>query len=438
MEEKKTKLVSFNFKLKTSVFAFLLPFLFICIRNWNDENFHLCEPKESLNTLKYNLPYLFYIFLPKIFSFIFILIIKSNTKGETKSSNENIVVKNYHIAIAKRNKKKSLLLIYIISFLESLHEDVSSLLYYYEIYTPEGKVEKKYIKGWLIEKKTFFIFFVPIFAWLILHTEIHRHHCLALIFGYFGSIFVNVSRFLLDWSDIIDFPFHLLNILLSLIHSLSIVLIKYLMIKYVLLSPYIFLLYDGIFNIINSILLIILQYFIVINLPAQYNDLHNPDEDINYFSYNFVQIIKILIGQESKFYKYFILSFIFSFFYYIIYTLTIFNNSPFLIIVIEAFLPLDNDIIKIILGTDQEYIIRDKDKSLKRLFYQSFGYIFLFFGSLILNEIIVFNFCGFNNFTSEKMIERAQSDSIDIPQLELTNSFDNSSVDDKDDLNLNN
>ena len=433
MEGKKFKFMSFNFKLKTSAYAFLLPFLFIGIRYWNDENYHLCQPKGSLNILKYNLPYLFYIFLPKIFSFIFILIIKCNTKGETKSSNENIVVKNYHILIAKRNKQKSLLLIYIISFLESLHEDVSSLLYYYEIYTPEEGDEGKYIKGWLIERKTLFIFFVPIFACLILNTEIHRHHFLALIFGYFGSIFVNLSRFLLEWSFTIDFPFHLLNILLSLIHSLSIVLIKFMMMKYVLLSPYIFLLYDGIFNIINSILLILLQYIIVVNLPAQYDDLHSSNEDINYFSYNFVQIIKILIGQESKFYKYFFLSFIFTFFYHIIYTLTIFNNSPFLIIVIEAFLPLDNDIIKIIIGSGEEYIINNKRKSLKRLFYQSFGYIFLFFGSLILNEIIVFNFCGFNNFTSEKMIERAQSDSIDIPRLELTNSFDNSTIDDKDD-----
>ena len=207
--------------------------------------------------------------------------------------------------------------------------------------------------------------------------------------------------------------------------------------KYVLLSPYIFLLYDGIFNIINSILLIILQYFIVANLPAQYDDLHSSDEDINYFGNNFIQIIDILIGQESKFYRYFILSFIVSFFYYIIYTLAIFNNSPFLIILIEAFLPLDNDIIKIILGSSEEYILVNKDKSLKRLYYQSIGYLFLFFGSLILNEIIVLNFCGFNNFTSEKMNESALSDSIDLPRLELTNSFDNSTNEDKDDSNLN-
>ena len=120
MGEIKTKYMSFNFKLKLSYYAFLLPFLFIAIRYCHDEMYHICKPEENLLILKYNLPYLFYLFLPKIFSFIFILIVKFNTKGESSSSNNNLVIKNYHVAIEKRNKKKSLLLIYIISLLESL------------------------------------------------------------------------------------------------------------------------------------------------------------------------------------------------------------------------------------------------------------------------------------------------------------------------------
>ena len=435
MEEKKSKFVSFNFKLKSSAYAFLLPFLFIVIRYWHDEVFRLNKPKDYLIILKYNFPYLFYLlFLPKIFSFIFILIIKSNIKRECKSSNENIVVKNYHIAVEKRNKKRFLILIYIISLLESLHEDVSSLLYYYEIYdVTKEEEEKKYIKGWLIERKTLFIFFVPIFANLILHTEIHKHHYLALLFGSFGSIFVNATRFFLDYSYIEDYPFHLLNMLLSLIYSLSLVLIKYIMIKYVFLSPYIFLVYDGIFNIINSIFLILLQYIIVINLPDQNKNINISVENDNYFSNNFLQIIKIFIGQEKEFYIYFFLSFIFSFFYYIIYTLVIYNNSPFLIILIEAFLPLDTDIIKIILNSEEQYIVNNKHKSLKRLYYQSIGYLFLFFGSLILNEIIVFNFWGLSDFTFIKMNERAKSDTVDFPQLELSNLNDTSIVEEKED-----
>jgi hypothetical protein len=193
------------------------------------------------------------------------------------------------------------------------------------------------------------------------------------------------------------------------------------------------LVYDGIFNIINSIFLILLQYIIVINLPDQNKNINISVENDNYFSNNFLQIIKIFIGQEKEFYIYFFLSFIFSFFYYIIYTLVIYNNSPFLIILIEAFLPLDTDIIKIILNSEEQYIVNNKHKSLKRLYYQSIGYLFLFFGSLILNEIIVFNCCGLNDFTSIKTRERAKSEVIDFPPLDLNNSDDNSCVEEKED-----
>ena len=69
MEENNSKLVSFNFKLK-SAYGFLLPFLFIALRYCRDNVYHLNKPEESLKILRYNLPYLFYLFLPKLFSFI--------------------------------------------------------------------------------------------------------------------------------------------------------------------------------------------------------------------------------------------------------------------------------------------------------------------------------------------------------------------------------
>ena len=409
MEERKSKCMSFNCNLKLSYYAFFLPFLYIAIRFFHEKEFHLCDDEQTLKILKFNLPYLFYLFLPKIFSIIFIVIVKSNTKRESNPSNENLVIRNYHITVEKGNKKKFFFLIYIISLLEALHEDLYSAQYYYQIYFYEP-IEDKYIKGWLIEEKSCTIIFVPIFAYLILHTEIHRHHYLALLFGYFGSIIFNSIRFFLDFSYIKDYPYHLFNMFLSLINSLSLILIKYLMINYVFLSPYIFLLYDGIFNIINSILLILLQYIIIINLPDQNLHMDISKENDNYFSNNFSQIINILVGKNSDFYKYFFLSFIFSFFYYAIYTLVLYNNSPFLIILIEAFLPLDSDIIEIMLDTDQDYILNNKGKRLERFAFQTIGYLFLFFGALILNEIIIFNCWGLNKYTFKKINIRAESD----------------------------
>ena len=189
---KKARFVSFKCDLKLSIYSFSLPLFFICMRYFHEDLYHAYEPLESLKLLKYNLPYLFYCFLPKILSIFFIFIVKFNTKGESNILNEN--KKIYHIMVEKKNRKKILLLIYIISLLEAIQKDGDSLLYYYGIYEPiDGK--EIFIKGWLIEVKTCLIFFVPIFSYLILHTEIHRHHNLALLFGYIGAIIVNGCRF---------------------------------------------------------------------------------------------------------------------------------------------------------------------------------------------------------------------------------------------------
>ena len=421
--EEKVRFISCNCKLKLSIYAFLLPFLFICIRFFRDESFEISEPRKSFKILKYNLPYLFYLYLPKIFSIICIFMVKSNAKVETNSSERtsSLITKNYHINVEKEKRKKVLYLFFIISLLEVLQDDGDSLIYYYQrAISEEG--ERRVIKGWLIEKKTGYIFFVPIFSYFILHMEIHRHHVLAILLGYFGAIFVNGCRFCLDISTFEDFPYHLLIALFSLLYSLALVMTKLFMIKYILLSPYIFLFYDGIFCIINSILITFLQWGMIINLFDNNKNLDISKENRNYISNNFVQIFTIFYGQNWIFYIYFILSFILSFFYYIINTLILFNYSPFLIILVEALIPIDSDIIKIIIHQENPYITKNKKIFLKRFGYQTIGYTVLFFGALILNEIIIFNFCGFNKNTFSKINLRGKIDSCN--NIEISPSDD--------------
>ena len=69
-----------------------------------------------------------------------------------------------------------------------------------------------------------------------------------------------------------------------------------------------------------------------------------------------------------------------------------------MIILVEDILPLDNDIIKIALHQENEYVKMIRDKILKRFYWQTIGFAILFFGALILNEIIIFNFCGLNKY----------------------------------------
>ena len=120
------------------------------------------------------------------------------------------------------------------------------------------------------------------------------------------------------------------------------------MIQFVIESPYSVLFYNDIFNIINSFKYISLEYFIIEKLP--YNS--EFDYKDSYFSVNFIGIFTLLKGQEYWFYIYFFLAFIVLFIYYILTALTIYNFSPYLIIIVETCLPIDNDMIEIFYRRD--------------------------------------------------------------------------------------
>ena len=111
--------------------------------------------------------------------------------------------------------------------------------------------------------------------------------------------------------------------------------------------------------------------------------------------------------------------------------LILYNYSPYLIILVEAFLPLDTDIIKIIIHQENEYIRDNKSKIIERFHYQTFGYAILFFAALILNEIIIFNSFGFNKNTFAKINKRGQFDSNIIVELDPYENDSNSEVEDE-------
>ena len=111
---------------------------------------------------------------------------------------------------------------------------------------------------WLIEKKTVHFFFVPLFSYFILDKVLYRHHALALFLAIIGGVIINACRFILKFSIIDDYPFHISYIFLSSLYSLALFLTKYIMKKYIFLSPYLLLFYDGVFCIIISILLTLL------------------------------------------------------------------------------------------------------------------------------------------------------------------------------------
>ena len=256
-----------------------------------------------------------------------------------------------------------------------------------------------------MKKKLLSIIFVQIFSYFILDKEFYRHHSLVLILGFIGASIINICRFPLNFSKISEYPFHLLNIFLSSLYSLALVLIKYIMIKYVILSPYLLLFYDGIFCIVISIIVTLIEYFFVFKLPEVENE-----NSENFFYNNFVGIITIFKGQSNTFFILFFISMILSFCYYISNIYIIYRFSPFVNILVELISPIDSDILDcVIFNTTNDHPAKD---ILKRFFFQSFGYIILFFASLILNEIIILNFCGCSQNTFLNISSRSKMDSL--------------------------
>ena len=249
-------------------------------------------------------------------------------------------------------------------------------------------------------------------------NNLFKHHILALILGFIGGCIINICRFTLGFSFVEDFSFHLINSLFSFLFSLSIAITKYIMIKYIVLSPYYFLFYDGIFCILNSFIFTLVIYPLQLNLPNYNIKLEEEEENEFYFSNNYLQIITIFIGHSWNFYIYFLLMIILLFVYYIIKTYTLFNFSPYIFILVETFLPIDNDFISVILKQN----IFNEEKIIKRTIIQSIGYLILLFASLIMNEIIIFNFFGLNKNTFDRISLRGSFDSNNMKEYELYNS----------------
>ncbi len=417
MKEERNHCILCNLNSTTYIYAFLLPISCMCIHVFQDKMFKISKPKDSFKMLKYNLPLLFYYFLPKTFSIIFIIIIKFKTKEESDTKETNKLLRRYHFFITNENKKKIYFLIFFVSILEVIYKIDDSLLLYL------NRIEKIKL---LVEKRSGFIIFVPLFSYFILNKILYKHHIFALILSIIGSLIINISRFCLGFSLIDNFFYHLINILFSSFFSFALVLTKYVMVKYII-TPYNFLFYDGIFCIINSLIWVLLEYVVVININDSENKILQ-NENENYFINNYYEIINIFIGQDSVFYLYFFLSIIASFGYFIFNILTIFNFSPYLNVLTDFLTPF--------LIYNISFIFEEKSsQKVTRFFCENIGYVLVILGALILNEIIILNFCNLNENTYLSISRRGRIDSINGLEEFVPNENDDNEDDDNDNDN---
>ena len=399
---KKKPCISCGINSKYYIYPLLLPIFCTCIHFGQELLFD--EPKYK--KLKYHTPLLFYYFFPKLFSFFCIIIMKYKTKGESNENTQNIMLRRYHLSVQAENSKKILLIIYLISLLEVIYKEDDSLLIYFQ------KIKK--IKK-LIEKRTGFIISVPIFSYFILHKVPYRHHYFAIFLSIIGCLFINISRFF--WNEISsskDGLYHFINILFSFAFALSLVLIKFLMGKFVI-SPYVFLFYDGLFCILNLLLCTIFEYFIIVNI----DDDVNGEENDKYWSNNFGLISFFFKETSGKFYCGFFLSFFASFGYFICNVLTIDIFTPYLNVLTDFITP------SLLFLIEQIY---PKDGSGFN-YYEFIGYIIVIIGASILNEIIILNFFGLNVDTYSNISNRSDIESNHIEELGPSNANDDLSDD---------
>ena len=413
MDEKQSCMTC-NWNTKLFIYPMLLPFACTFIHFFQEKMFQISLPKNSNKMLKYNVPLLFYYFLPKVFTVIIPLVLKSFSKGESDEY-KNISMRRYHSIAQHENRKKIFFLIFFISFLEVIYKADDSLLYY---------LQKEKIISLLVEKRSGFIFSVPLFSYLILNKKLFRHHIFALIIAVIGILFINVCRFPLGFSSGGDFLYHILNILFSFVFSLSLVLIKYLMTKYLIsfISVNMFLFYDGLFCLINTLICGLLEYVIVINISDDENIELVNDGNEHYFSNNYAQIFLMFSGQKWEFYIYFIVSFVASFCYFFLNVITLYYFTPYINVLTDFMTPFFTTILTMLFNESDKDINADNLK--KRYIFEFIGYIILLFGALILNEIIIFNFFGLNLDTVSTIRQRGKLDSIDIQNIVPQNNDD--------------
>ena len=386
-KDEKKPLIIWKINSPKYIYVLLLPFSCMLIHFFQGIMVDKFEDNKDYEILVYNLSFLIYYFLPKLLSLIILIIIKYKNKNELINDDKNKLLRRYHFSIEKEKRKNILLLIYTISLLEVIYKADDFLLHYL---AKIGEV------GVLIEKRTGFIIFVPLFSLYILNKRLYKHHLIALIFTLLGAMIIFITRLILGVSIKEDIIYHLINIFFSSFFSLSLVLIKYLMIKYII-SPYNFLLYDGIFCVINSLFIPFLEYPFVCLI----GEIRNKNINNNFKYYlkkNYSGLYRIFIGKQWLFYLSFFISFIASFLYFVFNILTIFNFSPYINVLTDFLTPF--------LLSISYYIFFTSTRDDLKFIFELIGYIIIFFGALILNEIIVLNFWGLNENTYENISKR--------------------------------
>ena len=249
-----------------------------------------------------------------------------------------------------------------------------------------------------------------------MRLPIYKHHYLSLAINlifFIGLIIYEITII----KEAKTYLYVLKKVCIVIFYSFDNVYTKVLL-SFDSISPYTCLLYRGIF--VNILSLLYSFVFIFVNIP---------DEN-GIKSCIFLRYWKVFENKKN------ILFYIFSFFVMHLYNLNIY-------LIIDKFSPIHYAVGNIIENFDSTIILMIyRELELKEFFIKFSLYLVLIFASLIYNEFIVLNFCGFqkntNLFLQKKAIEDLEQTILNNNENELfpeDENYNNEIINIKENLN---
>ena len=231
------------------------------------------------------------------------------------------------------------------------------------------------------EERLYFLFFIPLFSKLTLKISIFKHQILSIFIGSIGLILLFIPVILVIEKE--DTIINVCMFVSSIGYSNFLVLLKYLMNRFYF-SPYLCLFFLGIFSIILNTI-----GFMIVSL-LKYQNLSLIIDNFTFEN----------IDNPVKLILYLCATFISASFLQIFSNLVIYYFSPILLMVTDSISPM---LLWIFL------ILPEEEKAINIVFNAS-GYLISLISSLIYNEIIILNFCGFNKYTKKYILKRQQKE----------------------------
>lgn len=233
---------------------------------------------------------------------------------------------------------------------------------------------------------------------ICLDSELYPHYCLSISISIFSFIILSISDiyFIITIGDYHHWIFLLQNGLGIILYSLEDVEGK-IGLKYELLNPYNLLFYKG---IIQSIILAIISLVLII-LQKYYSFTGLFDNEKYRFNFlSFIILFSYIINNMLTnicIWKIIEL--------YTIQHLTIIKGG-------SSFTFYINDLIR-------QKLYNNEDNKLTHFFYFTdiTGYFLMLFGTLIHNEIIIFNCFNFSKYTQKELKEREENELNNIGEI---------------------